>query len=224
MKKRSFLLTKKFAALVAVVVLVLVAFGAWKLYTSGLLTDEATLRAFIEEQGVMGPVVLIGVIVLEVIVAPLPGGIPPVLAGYLFGPVEGALYAWIGNVIGSIVTFGLARWIGNRFAEKFVESEELEKYSAFVNQRGWVVWLAYSIPFVFPADLLNISLGLTTISFRRYLKIMMLGFLVHVSLPSLLGSIVNIDELASIGYMVSGVVLVLIVGFLIKKTVIDPRV
>lgn len=210
-------ISKRSAALLAGFVLLLVVLAGWKLYDSGLLSSEEALRAWVESYGVFGPLVIMGVIMLEVIIAPLPGGLPPIVAGFVFGPIEGAIYAWIANVAASVVTFLLARWFGKSFAARLAELSELKRYAEFVHTNSWLLFLAYSIPFLFPVDLLNISLGLTRIPIRRYLKIMMAGFVINVMLPSFLGSVIDIDRIATVGYALTGVVVVTLLAYVFKR-------
>lgn len=212
--------SKRFAAFLAGFVLFVILLSGWKLYESGLLSSEEALRAWVESYGVFGPLVLMAVIVLEVIIAPLPGGLPPIVAGFVFGPIEGAIYAWIANVAASIITFLLARWFGRSFANRLAESSELKTYARFVHANSWILFFAYSIPFLFPVDLLNISLGLTSIPMRRYLKIMMAGFAVNVTLPSLLGSLIDFDRLSTVGYALSGVVVIALLAYVFKRRIV----
>lgn len=209
--------SKRSAGLLAGFVLLVIVLLGWKLYDSGLLSSEEGLRAWVESYGVFGPLVIMGVIMLEVIIAPLPGGLPPIVAGFVFGPIEGAIYAWIANVAASVITFLLARWFGKSFAVRLAKLSELKKYAQFVNANSWFLFLAYSIPFLFPVDLLNISLGLTTIPIRRYLKIMMAGFAINVTLPSFLGSIIDIDRIATVGYALTGVVVMVLLAYVFKR-------
>lgn len=205
---------------------ILVIAGVWlavALSRSELLSNPDALESYVQSKGAWGPILLIGLIVIEVVVAPLPGGIPPVIAGFLFGFVQGSLYAWIGNVIGSILAFAIGRWFRHSLVPHLADSQQLLRYSRLVRENPSLVFFAYAIPFVFPSDILSISLGVSSIRFQRFVVLMGIGYIIHVILPSLLGSIVDLSRLETIGTSIAGIVLVLIVAVFVKQWVLTPR-
>lgn len=83
------------AALAAVALL---TWWGWP-YISRFL-DAEQARRLVEDAGAWGPLVLIGMQVVQVVVAPIPGQITGLVGGYLFGPVLGVVYTTIGATIG----------------------------------------------------------------------------------------------------------------------------
>ncbi len=145
------------------------------------LADVSALKAFLERLGVWGPVALIAFVTIEVVIAPIPGGVPPVVAGALYG-FEGFLYVWMGNIVGSSIAFWLARRLGvglvRRLDQKFDERGYLEQIRH--------LWFFYFIPLM-PVDILSFAFGLSPVRFRLFFVVSSVGFFVSMGVLTLFG-------------------------------------
>src|SRR5680860_443152 len=94
----------------------------------GVFSSRESLQLFIESFGAIAPLVLVFVIALEVIVAPMPGFIPAVTAGFVFGPFWGAFFVYLGNVIGSLLLFFLVRRYGYRLGKFLFKETKMVRY------------------------------------------------------------------------------------------------
>ena len=74
--------------------------------------NRETILAAVAWAGPWGPAILIGLIILQTIVAPIPGQALGLAAGYLYGFWGGLLYGWLGTVIGSVLAICIARFAG----------------------------------------------------------------------------------------------------------------
>ncbi len=78
-------------------------------------------------------------------------------------------------ILGSAVVFQLSRNLGQRFARRFVSGKLWDRYGEIIRRKRDVfLFLAFLFPF-FPDDLLCIMAGLTDVSFRRFLFLVVLG-------------------------------------------------
>lgn len=142
---------------------------------------------YIHNMGWIGPFLVILIIILEVVVAPVPGSVIAVASGYAFGPFLGTIYSYTGNVIGSLIAFYLSRKYGRALVEQIISKKRLNQYDAFISHRGKIViWLAYLFP-VLPSDLVSFASGLTAISRREFIFIVCLGFLPNMILLNYFG-------------------------------------
>ena len=73
------------------------------------LHDKHQLKTIISSFGAYSPLAYILIQILQVIIAPIPGGAIEFLGGYLFGVKAGFLYSMIGVILGSWFAFSLAR-------------------------------------------------------------------------------------------------------------------
>jgi len=133
------------------------------------------LKQIIRSFGPYSPLAYVLTQVLQVVVAPIPGGAIEFLGGYLFGAEAGFLYSMIGLVIGSVVAFGLARIFEKLTVERLVRPATLKKFDYLVGHEGLVVsFLLFLIP-GFPKDALCYILGLTPMHWGVFLIISTIG-------------------------------------------------
>src|SRR4030066_1889477 len=92
-----------------------------KLYD--FLHNRHELKGFISSFGPYSPIAYILLQVMQVVIAPIPGGAIEFLGGYLFGGRVGFIYSMVGLTIGSLMAFSLARIFEKLAVEKFVSEE-----------------------------------------------------------------------------------------------------
>ncbi len=177
-----------------VVLLLIIATGIFLFQhynLSGFLSDRAKIIPFLDSFGPLSVVVFIGIQILQVILAPIPGEVTGFIGGYIYGIVPGALYSTIGLTLGSWLAFGLARTFGLPFVEKFVSPKVIARYDRIMAHQGpFVAFLLFLIP-GFPKDALCYILGLSHIKTRTFLIIATVGRLLGTIILSIQGSCVR---------------------------------
>jgi uncharacterized membrane protein YdjX (TVP38/TMEM64 family) len=125
-------------------------------------------RQWVEGLGAVGPLAFVGVFVLGV-VAFVPGLPFSVLAGILFGPWWGTVYASAGSTLGACVAFLLARYAARDLVEQWMtRSPALTRLDRAAARHGFrLVMITRLVP-VFPFNLQNYAYGLTAIRFVPY--------------------------------------------------------
>jgi len=151
-----------------------------------ILRDRIAFQNFIYGFGILGPLVIILIIIAEVIIAPLPGFIPAISAGFVFGTIEGSAYVYIGNIIGSALVFLISRKYGRYLLLKFVSEEKLAKYEHLIACYQNILLLLYVFPFI-PVDILSGAFGLSLIRFRKFVTMISIAFIAHVLILNYLG-------------------------------------
>ena len=129
------------------------------------VSEPGAFQAWVDAQGFVGVLLFLGMLVLQVFAAIIPGGPFEVAAGYAFGIVKGSLICAIGTTLGSMVVFFLVRRFGHKFLHLFVEDTELEKLTFLKDHKKMesILFLLFLIPGT-PKDLLSYFVGLTDIS------------------------------------------------------------
>lgn len=147
--------------------------------------------------GVWGPVAMILLVTLEVVIAPIPGILIAISAGYAFGAVWGSVYSYIGNVLGAAIAFWLARRYGRSFIQKFVSRQKLERFDHFLAERGKpLLWICYSFP-VLPADIISFVVGLSKIRKGYFMMVILIAYIPNLFLLNLFGAKLYEDGLGS---------------------------
>ncbi|MCX7635618.1 MAG: hypothetical protein N2Z74_07735, partial [Syntrophales bacterium] len=100
----------KIVVLVCLLSLGIYLFSYYEL--GAFFTDRRRLIAFVNSFGPLSVVVFIGLQVLQVLFAPVPGEVTGFIGGYIYGFFLGTVYSTIGLTIGSWLAFGLGRWLG----------------------------------------------------------------------------------------------------------------
>ncbi|ELZ30180.1 TVP38/TMEM64 family protein [Halorubrum sp. E3] len=192
------------AAVVGVAVL---AVGLYVLVSryAGFITDAEALRTWLDQFGIFAPIVFIGIQALQVIVAPIPGQVVALVAGYLFGSFWGTVYSLTGVLIGSAVAFSLSKRYGRSFVENVIHEDVIERFDGFVDTVGIPGLFAFVIIPGLPDDAICFLSGLTKWSLPTFIGVIAVG-----RLPAYVLTVYAGGELAS-GRFLSAMALVALV-------------
>lgn len=153
------------------------AWCAWSYATRGfvfVVFDTArdggrsldAVRELLAPAGVWAPLVYVAAVIVEVLVAPLPGTLLYAPGGALFGGWFGGTLSLAGNVIGA----SIAAWLAARFRHRLpglTNQPGLEKIMSRIRARGlFVVALLRVNPFT-SSDLVSYAAGLVGIPVWR---------------------------------------------------------
>lgn len=132
------------------------------------------LRETIGEFGSAGPLVYLAFVIVEVVVAPLPGLALYAPGGVLFGGFWGGALALLGNVIGAGLAFSLARALGGDGARR-VLGGGLGRFESRLVKRGALVVFALRVNPLTSSDLISYAAGLTSMPLWKLLAGTSLG-------------------------------------------------
>ena len=90
-------------------------------------SEPELFREWIESYGIWGPGIYMGCVILQVLVAFIPGEPLELVAGYAFGTLQGSLLCLAASTIGSVLVFGLVRRYGMKLVEVFYSAEKLHE-------------------------------------------------------------------------------------------------
>lgn len=146
------------------------------------------LKEFIFSFGAYSPLAFILLQVVQVVVAPIPGGAIEFLGGYLFGVRAGMLYSMIGLILGSWLAFSLGRIFEKWAVERFVSPKTIKKFDYLIGHEGVILsFLLFLIP-GFPKDALCYILGLTPMHLGIFLIISTIGRIPGTLMATLQGA------------------------------------
>lgn len=158
-----------------------------KLYD--LLTERERFKTYVNSFGASAPLVFMGIQVLQVILAPIPGELTGVIGGALFGAFKGCLYSSLALTIGSILNFGIGRFLGKRWVRRIVPTHRFDRMDHLVRHQGvLVVFILFLIP-GFPKDYLCLFLGISTIPLRVFVLMATIGRIPGTLMLSLQGAL-----------------------------------
>lgn len=117
------------------------------------------VRETVAGWGRLAPIVYTLAVVVEVIVAPIPGTLLYAPAGAIFGGFVGGSLSLVGNVVGAAICCVLGQMIGERVLSRRVDKSQLGRYRTLLEKRGmWLVLLLRLNPLT-TSDLVSYAAG-----------------------------------------------------------------
>ncbi len=164
--------------------------------------DPELIRSWVDRSGIGGRLAYMGMVIIQIIVALIPGEALEIAGGYAFGAVEGTVLCLAAATVGSVLVFGLVRRFGLRLVEVFFPEEKLRslRFLRSSRRREILFLIIFMIPGT-PKDLLCYFAGITDIKFPVWLLICSLG-----RLPSIVTSTIGGDALGTEKYIMAIIV------------------
>lgn len=152
------------------------------------ISDREQIRTFVTSFGAAAPVVFMGMQILQVLFAPVPGEATGFIGGYLFGTTQGFILSSCGLAIGSWLNFTVGRFLGKRFVRKLIPAQHFQKYDTVLKRQGVIVVFFLFVFPGFPKDYLCLLLGLSTFSYKIFIFMATFGRMPGTFLLSLQGA------------------------------------
>ncbi len=154
-----------------------------------LITEREGITAYVASFGAAAPFVFMGIQVLQVILAPIPGEATGFIGGYLFGAFKGCVYSTIALTFGSWLNFCIGRFLGKRWVRRVIPSGKLKKFDYMFRHHGVLVAFVLFLVPGFPKDYLCLFLGVSTMPMRVFLLMALVGRIPGTLMLSLQGAL-----------------------------------
>ena len=177
--------------------------------------SQDDFREYIRSFGHLGWLVLLGLQILQVFIALIPGELLETAAGFAFGPWLGTAICYLGVGVASSLIFLLTRRYGVRLVEVFVSRERINQLR-FLNterKRDNLIFLLFFIPGT-PKDLLTYFVGLTDMKLGSFLLLSMLARLPSVITSTFGGHLLGEEQFGGAALLYGVTALISAVGFL----------
>lgn len=167
-----------------------------------MASEPNNFRDWIDSFGFWGRLIFIGAMVLQNVIAIIPGEPLEICAGYAFGTIEGTLLCIAASVIGSVIVFLFVRTYGMRFVELFFDKEKLGKLKFLHNTKklNLFVFIFTVIPGT-PKDMMSYFVGLTSMKLSTWIFITAVG-----RIPSIITSTIGGDVIGKQKYITAVIV------------------
>lgn len=171
--------------------------------------NQKAILAHLEHMGRFAPIGYMAVMALTV-VSPLPSLPLDIAAGIFFGSYWGTLYSATGALVGSIISFMIARLLGRGLIERFLRGHVNFCTACSDRMLTGVVFVTRLIPVV-SFDMVSYGAGLTKMSLTRFSLATFLGMLPLTYVYSRFGAALVVDSALA---MVWGALMVLMLFLL----------
>jgi len=174
-------------------------------FTSLSISDftPEKIKLFIQQFGVMSPIVFILIYSLRAVILVLPVGIMSLAGGLAFGKWWGTLFILIGATLGSCLSFLMARYLGRGFIEKLgvLKKGKLRNLEEGVEKNGLRMILFMRLIPLFQYDAVNFGSGLSKMKFRDYALGSFIGMIPGGFINALLGS--SLENVISLQFFIA---------------------
>lgn len=202
---------KIFGGIWLVLLIILVVWITWYLRAHVmslkdlLLMIREDLKSVLMDHMVVAPLVYIVIYVIRPLVF-FPTSILTPLSSIVFGPFLGWIYTFIGENIAASVAFLVARYFGGDLVSRF---KKLQLIDTELREHGLRTVIFLRLVPLFPFDVVNFGLGLTSVRWRTYI----IGTAIGV-LPGLTAYIFLGASLLSGMYIVPTIVIFVLLSLL----------
>ena len=218
LKKRKRIVAIVTAVLVVIFLLALTYYVGRPLMA--FVSEPKKFREWVDSYGFMGVLIFMGINMLQVFLAIIPGGPFEVAAGYAFGVIKGAFICDIAMTLASVIIFVIVRKFGMKFVEIFADREKVESLSFLQNntKSKTFMFFFYLIPGM-PKDLMSYVAGLTKISVPFFTMVNFVGRFPAILMSTIGGSAVSEQKYIMFFIMMAVTTLLYIIGMIIYKKV-----
>ena len=166
---------KKWAAVFAIaVILGLFLVRTWVVGKPliAFASEPALFRDWVDSCGVLGRLAYAGMVIVQVVIALIPGEPFEIAGGYAFGILEGTALYLLAATLGSLLVFLLVRRYGMHLVALFFSKEKLQNlwFLHTDEKRSVLFFLIFMLPGT-PKDLLCYYAGLTDLPLGLWLLI-----------------------------------------------------
>ncbi len=135
----------------------------------------ALVQEYFRSFGVLAPLAYVGIVTIEVVVAPIPGLMLYAPGGMVFGGFWGGLLSLLGNTLGAGIACQLIRALGGKRFTAWLEQGRLKMYQERLSRSGtWLILLLRVNPLT-SSDLVSYAAGLAGIPVWKVMLGTLLG-------------------------------------------------
>ena len=137
--------------------------------------DIEKIKTYILSFGLLAPLASFGLMVFQSVLAPLPAFLITFANAALFGWVYGAMLSWVSAMVGALLCFYIAKFLGRETVQKLTSKMALESVDAFFEKHGaYAILIARLLPFI-SFDVVSYAAGLTSMRLGAFIVATGLG-------------------------------------------------
>lgn len=196
--------------------IILITLISYNYFSHGFIYDLAnnnlseTLN-FIKSFGDFSWLVYIFIIIIEVLLAPIPGLIINSAGGIIFKPFYGALLTLIGNILGASIAYFLAKRYAGFYFERFIGEKKLEHFNKYNSKYGALVLFILRLNPITSSDIFSYLAGTIEMPYKKFIISTTLGILPTLILVSYFGELlINQSSILKLFFLIISFVYILI--------------
>lgn len=149
------------------------ALGLGLAFALGEFEVDAVGQA-IARAGLWGGLLIIGLMIVHTFI-PFPAEVVALAAGAAFGVIWGTVFVWIGAMLGALVGFGVARWLGQEAVANMLPAKQAARLREWQGRNGASALLAARLVPLIAFNVINVAAGLSAVRLWTFLWTTALG-------------------------------------------------
>jgi len=153
------------------------------------ISNANQMGEYLASFGMWGAAMFVLLQAVQVILAPIPGEVTQFAGGFIYGTLPGTIFSVLGILMGSMVVFGLGRWIGLPLLKVVIPEKSFQKFAFLLNhpKTEIVILILFLIPGS-PKDVLTYIAGLTPVKPVHFFVAAMVARFPGILLSSYIGA------------------------------------
>lgn len=183
-----------------------------------VVNNSTNFQDYLLGLGVWSQVAFVGSVLLELLIAFIPGYIIYPVGAAVFGFEQTVLLVLLGNFIGASVSF----WIGQRWGQpllrKFISAKHIKKFEDYMQKHGSLAIFFLKLNPLTSLDIWNYLAGASGMQFWKFSVANMIGITPLVIVSALIG-----EEAFTIAPQLLGVLVLITIMYIIWFLLNLPR-
>lgn len=170
---------------------------------------QKVIEAWIDKMGVIGFLIVLGIQILQVVIAYIPGETVEIFSGALYGTMGGLFICLFGCMIASTIIFSLSKRYGKPLLYTLFDKEKVKGWKWLQDSRKYlmVTFILFFVPGT-PKDMLTYIVGITNMGVGEFLGIPTLARIPSILSSTMIGSTIRQGEweISLFVFLVTGII------------------
>lgn len=184
--------------------------------------NQIRFKEWVNDIGIRGWLIVLGIQILQIVIAFIPGEPVELLAGVIYGTFGGLIVCLAGASMASAITFTLSKKYGKPLLNRFFGKEKVKVWRWIQDNRKieTVTFVLFFIPGT-PKDMLTYVVGLSNIRLSRFILISSFARIPSILSSAMVGSFMRKGkwEISITVFAITGIIGIM--GILYKDKFID---
>ena len=188
------------------------------------LSNEETRIEFKEDianKGIVGVLIVLGLQILQIVVAVIPWQPMEIVSGMLYGTWGGMLLCLVGIFIGTAIVYFIVRRVGTDFIQLFFKKEQIDNIrnsKLFKDTRKFelLLFVVFVLPLV-PKDIFIYIGGLSPIKPKKFLTLATLSRIPGLFITVYAGNKLSEGEFLTVIILIALFLVLGILGYIISR-------
>ncbi|MFH1210060.1 MAG: TVP38/TMEM64 family protein [archaeon] len=177
------------AALILIIILITYSYLFKGFIYEVVNSDINGITDFINSFGNLSIFIFVALIILENVLAPIPGLILNVAGGIAFGPFLGAVLSIVGNMIGASLCYLIAKYFARKYVEKILDENKMKVFHKYNEKYGHFVLFILRLNPLTSSDIFSYLAGLTKMKYKNFIISTTLGIIPTMFVLSYFGDV-----------------------------------